>query len=208
MDPIQDRRKEGWIHAAGGLSGTPLDKILPELKFIEGCAGYLRLRVADAEQTPQPPGVPALAEEQLNAFVQSNESQPADITGAVALQLGGAVSYITGRDHVESLVKAADEFERARKMIPYDPNAITLAVGAQVAQEWGQKGRCEQTAQKSERLSTALAFSSDKAALANLNNLYTLLLKSPEPAPAAENLNKEAVTQRVEALKSVAVPKS
>jgi hypothetical protein len=209
MDPIQGRRKEGWIHAAGGLSGTPLDKILPELKFIEGCAGYLRLRVAAAEQTPEPPGGPALAEEQLNAFVRSNESQPADITGAVALQLAGAVNYISGRDHVEALVKAADEFERARKMIPYDPNAITLAVGAQVAQEWSQKGRCEQTTQKSERLSTALAFSSDKAALANLNNFYTLLLKSPEPAaaPAAENLNKQAVTQRVEALKSVVVPK-
>ena len=39
MDPIRGQRKEGWIHSAGGLAGAPLDKILPELKFIEGCAG-------------------------------------------------------------------------------------------------------------------------------------------------------------------------
>jgi hypothetical protein len=207
MDPIQGRRKEGWIHSAAGLSGMPLDKILPELKFIEGCAGYLRMRVADAEGTPQPPGIATLANEQLISFVQSNDNQPADITDAASLQLAGAVNYMTGHNQVESLVKSAEEFEQARKMIPYDPNAITLAVGAQVAQEWSQKGRCDQTVQKSERLSNALAFSSDKIALANLNSLYTLLLNSLEPAPATESLDKEAVARRVEALKSVAVPK-
>jgi hypothetical protein len=207
MDPTQGQRKEGWIHSAGGLAGAPLDKILPELKFIEGCAGYLRLRVADAEQTPQPLAAPALAVNQLNAFVQSNESQPPDITNAVALELAGAVEYLSGRDQVESVIKAADDFERARKMIPYDPNAITLAVGAQVAEEWRQKGRCEQTALKAQRLSAASALSSDKATLANLNSLYTLLLRSPEPAPAAENLTRAAVKERVEALKRVVVPK-
>lgn len=206
MDPIQDRRKEGWIHSAGGLSGTPLDKILPELKFIEGCAGYLRLRVADSEHTPQPAGAPALAEDQLNAFVRSNESQPADITNAVAVQLAGAVNYLTGPDHVESLVKAADYFERARKMIPYDPNAISLAVGSQMTEEWRQNGRCDRTAQKSERLATATALSSNKAALANLNNFYTMLLKNPESSPASENLTKEAIIERAEALKGVVVP--
>ena len=207
MDPTQGQRKEGWIHSAGGLAGEPLDKILPELKFIEGCAGYLRLRVADAEHTPQPPAAPALAVNQLNAFVQSNESQPPDITNAVALQFAGVVEYLSGRGQIESLIKAADDFERAREMIPYDPNAITLAVGAQVAEEWRQKGRCEQTALKAERLSAATALSSDKAALVNLDSLYTLLLKSPEPAPAAENLSRAAVKERVEALKRVAVPK-
>ena len=76
-----------------------------------------------------------------------------------------------------------------------------------MAHEWRQKGRCEQTALKAQRLSAASAFSSDKAALANLNSLYTLLLKNPEPGPAAENLTGEAVKQRLEALKRVTVPK-
>ena len=207
MDPIQDRRKVGWIHSAGGLSGTPLDNILPELKFIEGCAGYLRLRVADAEQAPQPEGAQALAEDQLNAFVQSNESQTADITNAVAVQLAGAVNYLTGSNHIESLVKAADYFERARTMIPYDPNAITLAVGAQMTEEWRQNGRCVRTAQKSERLANATALSSNKAALANLTNFYTMLLKNPESSPASENLSKEAIIEGSEALKSLVVSK-
>jgi hypothetical protein len=207
MDPIKDRRKEGWIHAAGSVSGTPLDEILPELKFIEGCVGYLGLRVADAEQTTQPPGSAALAVNQLYSFLQSNKSQPADINNAVAIQLEGAVEYLSARNQWEALSKAADYFEQARTIIPYDPNAITLAVGAQVKAEWRQKGKCERTVQKSERLSNALAFSDDKASLANLNSLYTLLLKSPESAPAAENLSNEAVTQRVEVLKSIAVSK-
>lgn len=205
MDPAQGQRKEGWIHSAGGLAGAPLDKVLPELKFIEGSAGYLRLRVSDAEQTPQPPAASTLAVNQLNAFVQSNESQPTDVTNVVAQQLAGAVEYLSGRDHVESLVKAASDFEHARKMIPYDPNAITLAVGAQVAEEWRQNGRCEQTALKAERLSAASALGSDRAALPNLNSFYALLLKSPEPAPARENLTRAAVKERVEALRRLAV---
>jgi hypothetical protein len=207
MDPIQGQRKEGWIHSAGGLAGSPLDKILPELKFIEGCAGYLRLRVAEAERTGQPSSVPALAVSQLNAFVESNEIQPTDITNAVALELAGAVQYLSGHDQIEFLTKAADDFERARKIAPYDPNAITLAVSAQVAEELRQKGRCEQTALKAERLSAASALSPDKTALANLSSFYTLLLRSPEPAPAAENLTRAAVEERVEALKRVAIPK-
>jgi hypothetical protein len=207
MNPIQAQRKEGWIHAAAGLSGTPLDKILPELKFIEGCAGYLRQRVADAEQVTLPPAAAALAVDQLSSFVQSNDSQPNDAANAVAMQLEGAIEYFSRPGQLDALSKAADFFERARTMRPYDPNAITLAVGAQMAAEWRQKGRCEQTIQKSERLSTALAFGSDKTALANLTNFYAVLQKSAEPAPSAENLNNEAVTQKVEALKSVTVPK-
>jgi hypothetical protein len=163
--------------------------------------------VADAERPPQPPVAAALAVNQLNAFVQSNAAQPADITNAVALELAGIVEYLSGREQVESLTKAAGDFERARKMIPYDPNAIALAVGAQVAVEWHQKGRFEQTALKAQRLSAASALSSDKAALANLNSLYTLLLKGPEPTPAAENLTRAAVKERLEALKHVTVPK-
>jgi hypothetical protein len=207
MDPILGQRKEGWIHAAGGLEGTPLDKILPELKFIEGCAGYLRQRVADGERTTLPPAPPDLAVTQLNAFVQSNDSQPMDITNAVALQLEGIVEYLAGRDRVESLTKVADDFERARKMIPYDPNAITFAVSAQVAQEWGQRSRCDQTALKAQQLSAASALTSDKAALGNLSNLYTLLLKSPGSSPTANNLNPVEVRNRLDVVNRVTLQK-
>jgi len=202
MDPSRGQRKEGWIHASGGLAGAPLDEILPELKFIEGCAGYLRARVAQAEQPAQAPVAPALSVSQLNAFLQSNTAQPADITNAVALELAGIVEYLSGP---ASLSRAVDDFERARKMIPYDPNAISLAVGAQVTDEWRREGRCEQTVLKSQRLSAATAFSSDKAALSNLSSLYTLLLKAPESAPSAEDLPKVEVNAKLDALKHVAV---
>jgi hypothetical protein len=207
MDPTKDRPKVGWIHSAGGLGGSPLDKILPELKFIEGCAGYLRQRVADADHAQQLAGSPVLAVSQLNAFVQSNESQPADLTNAVAIQLAGMVEYLSGRDQVEALTMAADDFERARKIIPYDPNAITLTVGAQVAEEWRKKRRLEQTALKAKRLSAASALSSDKASLVNLNSLYMLLMKNPQSVQAPDDLTRDAVTEKIEALKHLAVPK-
>ena len=207
MDPTQGRRKEGWVHAAGGLEGTPLDRILPELKFIEGCAGYLRQRVADAEHVTLPPAPAALAVTQLNGFVQSNDIQPMDITNAVALQLEGIVESVSGHDRVDPFAKAADDFERARKMIPYDPNAITLAVATQVAREWSQRGRCDQTALKAKQLSAASALTSDKAALGNLSNLYTLLLKSPDSPDNPENLSKAEVRNRLDVVNRVTFQK-
>jgi len=155
MDPVTYEIKQGWIHAAGGLEGIPLDKILPELKFIEGCAGYLRQRVADAESRSLSGELPDRVVAELKDFVQSNDVQPTDMASAVALQLAGIVEYLTGRDRVDSLIRAAQHFEEARRMIPYDPNAISPAVGAQVSQEWKQKGRCEQTTLKAVRLSAS-----------------------------------------------------
>ena len=201
MDPIRDQKKEGWIHAAAGISGKPLETILPELNFIEGCAGYLRMRVAGAEHTAPPPGATAIAVDQLYSYIRSNDAQPADTTNAVANQLEGAVEYFSQPDQGAALSKAADYFEQARKMIPNDPNAINLATGAQAAWEWRQTGRCEQTVQKSERLSAALAFNPDKAAVENLSNFYALILKGPQPSPGAENLTKAAVTERLQTLK-------
>ena len=203
MDPIKDQRKDGWIHASGGLSGIPLDAVLPELKFIEGCAGYLRHRVADAEHAPAPAGSAMLAVSQLDEFRKANDTQPSDVANAVALQLAGIVEFLSGPVQLESLSRAANDFESARKMIPYDPNAITLAVGAQVVVEWKQKGRCDQTALKAQRLSAASALSSNQIALANLNSLYTLLLKSPGSEVTVENLTRGEITNRLTIAKQV-----
>lgn len=198
MDPVKYEIKQGWIHAAGGLEGISLDKILPELKFIEGCAGYLRERVADAENKSLSGELPDHAIAELKDFVQSNDVQPTDMASAVALQLAGIVDYLSGRGRVDSLTRAAQHFEEARKMIPYDPNAISLAVGAQVSQEWKQKGRCEQTALKAQRLSAAGVLSSDKAAaLGNLSNLYRVMLKTADTTAGPDNLTKAEVQKRM-----------
>jgi len=210
MNPVQGQRKEGWIHSAGRTSGKPLEEILPEVNFIEGAAGYLALRVADVEKTEIQPGALVLAVQQLSSYVQSNAAQPGDVTNAAAIQLEGAAEYFAGHGQGDALSKAADQFERARVLVPYDPNAITLAVVAQAAFEWKQKGRCERTMQKSERLSTSLAFIPGKAALDNLANFYTLVQKAPPlQAPAgasAAELDQAAVNQKIAALKSVSVP--
>jgi hypothetical protein len=197
MDPIKGQQKEGWIHSAGGIHGTPLEEILPELNFIEGCAGYLRQRVAESEHTAGTS--PALAVTQLKSFVHASDSQPNNLTNAVALQLAGIVETL---DPASGQSAAAD-FESARQLIPYDPNAITLAVSSQVRQEWTQTGRCLQTAVKAERLSAAGALSTDQASIQNLSSLYALLLKIPGPV-AADDLSKEEVRKRIETVQKVA----
>jgi hypothetical protein len=207
MDPVKYENKQGWIHAAGGLEGMPLDKLLPELKFIEGCAGYLRQRVADAENEPLPGELSSRAVTELKDFVLSNDVQPTDTTNAVALQLAGISEYVSGRDRLDSLTRAAQDFEQARKFIPYDPNAISLAVGAQVSQEWKQNGRCEQTAIKAQRLSAAGALSSDKtAALGNLSNLYRVVLKTADTTAGPDNMTKAEVQKGLNTVESLLAP--
>jgi hypothetical protein len=190
------------------VEGIPLDKLLPELKFIEGCVGYLRQRVAETEKKILPQEFPSRAVAQLKDFVHSNEVQSTDMATAAALQLAGIVEYVSGRDRVDSLTRAAQDFEQARKLIPYDANAISLAVGAQVSQEWKQNGRCEQTALKAQRLSAAGVLSSDKsAALVNLNNLYRVMLKTPDTTVSPENLSKAEVQKRLNVVESLIAPK-
>jgi len=198
MDPVRQQNKQGWIHAAGSLEGIPLDQILPELKFIEGCVGYLRQRVAEAEGKSLAGELASRAVAELNAFVQSNDLESADIASAVALQLAGIVEYASGRDRLDSLTRAAQDFEQARKLIPYDSNGISLAVSAQVSQEWKQKRRCEQTVLKAERLSAAGALSSDKTtALGNLSNLYRVMLKTATTTAEPGDLTKAEVETRL-----------
>jgi hypothetical protein len=207
MNPTGHENKQGWIHAAGGFEGTPLDKVLPELKFIEGCAGYLRQRVADAEGHQLPGELSSHAVAELKDFVQSNDFEPTDIASAVALQLAGIVEYTAGRERVDSLTRASQDFEEARKLIPSDPDAITLAVAAQVSQEWKEKGRCEQTFQKAQRLSAAAALSSDKSALVNLSSLYRVMLKTADTTGSANNLTRTEVQKRLSIVDSLASTK-
>jgi hypothetical protein len=198
MDPVRNQNKQGWIHAAGGLEGMPLDQLLPELKFIQGCAGYLRQRVADAQNKPLPGELPSRAVAELKDFVQLNQVQPTDMASAVALQLAGIVEYLSGRDRVDSLSRAAQDFEEARKMMPYDPNSISLAVGAQMRQEWKQMGRCDKTVLKAQRLSAAGMLSSDRTtSLRNLSNLYRVVLKTADAPGGADNLTKAEVQKRL-----------
>ncbi len=199
MDPIKGQQKEGWIHSAGGIHGTPLEKILPELNFIEGCAGYLRQRVAESEHTPIVS--PALAVTQLKTFVHASEAQPNNLANGVALQLAAMVEYLAN-DPASGRSAAAD-FESARQLIPYDPNAITLAVSSQVKQEWTQTGRCVQTVVKADRLSAAGALSADKASIQNLSSLYSLLLKTPD-SRSGDDLSKDEVRKRIETVQQVA----
>ena len=205
IEPIQSQRKEGWIHSSGGVAGKPLDRILPELKFLEGSAGYLSLRVADAAGQAPEPGAGALAIQQFDSFIAADQNEPNEIADAVALQLEGAIEYVTGGKRIESVSKVAGYFERARAILPYDPNAISLAVFAQMATEWKQKGKCERTVQKSEQLSAALAFHPDKVTLNNLSNFYLLLAKSPGSIVPGDDLDKEALSQRTAALATVKV---
>ena len=140
---------------------------------------------------------------ELKDFVQSNDFEPTDMASAVALQLAGIIEYTAGRERLDSLTRASQDFEEARKLIPSDPDAITLAVAAQVSQEWKEKGRCEQTFQKAQRLSAAAALSSDRSALVNLSSLYRVMLKTADTTGSANNLTRTEVQKRLSIVDSL-----
>jgi hypothetical protein len=204
MDPAGHENKQGWIHAAGNLEGTQLDKVLPELKFIEGCAGYLRQRVADAENHQSSKELSALAVTELKDFVGPADVEPTDMGSAVALQLAGILEYTSGRQSLDFLIRASQNFEQARKIIPSDPDAITLAVAAQVSREWTEKGKFERTSQKAQLLSAAAALSSNNTALSNLSSLYRVILKTADTTAAPDNLTRSDVEKRLRVVDSLA----
>jgi len=129
-----------------------------------------------------------------------------DISNAVALQLAGIGEYLGGPDKLDTLTSAAQDLEQARRLIPYNGDAISLAVGSQLSQEWKKDRKCEQPALKAQRLTAAGALGSDSpAALANLTNLYRMLLQTPtESGP--NGLPKAQVQERLNTVQSLKSP--
>jgi hypothetical protein len=80
-------------------------------------------------------------------------------------------------------------------------------VAAQLDQEWKEKGRCEHSVQKAERLSAAAALTTQSSALANLSNLYRLMLKSADAVGAPDDLTRAEIQEILRVVDSLTATK-
>ena len=196
--------KTGWIHASAGLSGESLDRALPELDFIEGAVGYLRSRIdADARSTPDETRARATAE-QLNAFVTAADAEQEPMAVAVAGQLTGIAGLLAKKDLAEGLAFAQPLFEKARALVPYNAEAITLATLSDLSRASlaPRKSTELMVLQDPRLIAQRLAQASildpaNAQALTNLRNFYSVVLRSEQVGPAANRLDKLDVTNQL-----------
>ena len=206
MIPGSERQSDGWIHAAASFAGESLDSVLPELHFIQGCVGYLMQRIAEARQSRLSKALAAEAIGELRQYQVASESSD-KTTSAVALELSGIIQLLqNGED--EDLITAQKSFDAALTLVPYDPDAATLASLTQVRVLWRTKNSIPSPLPIADRLTNAAALSlNTKAAVENLRNYLQLLLSAP-PSVEYEKMPREAIRERLEVLAKVRVPPS
>jgi hypothetical protein len=183
-----------------------LDSVLPELHFIQGCVGYLMQRIAEARQSRLSKALAAEAIGELRQYQVASESSD-KTTSAVALELSGIIQLLqNGED--EDLITAQKSFDAALTLVPYDPDAATLASLTQVRVLWRTKNSIPSPLPIADRLTNAAALSlNTKAAVENLRNYLQLLLSAP-PSVEYEKMPREAIRERLEVLAKVRVPPS
>jgi hypothetical protein len=207
MIPESERQSDGWIHAAGSFAGESLDSVLPELHFIQGCVGYLMQRIAEARQSRLSKVLAAEAIGELKQYQVASESSD-KTTSAVAQELSGIIQLLQSGEGVDDLITAQKSFDAALTLVPYDPDAATLASLTQIQLLWRTKNTIPSPLPIAERLTNAAALSlNTKAAVENLRNYLQLLLSAP-PSVQYEGMPREAIRERLEVVAKVRVPSS
>ena len=201
------RQSDGWIHAAGSFAGESLGRVLPELHFIQGCVGYLMQRIAVARQSRLSKALAAEAIGELQQYLVASGTSD-KTTSAVALELSGIIQLLQSGEGVEDLSVAQKSFDAALTLVPYDPDAATLASLTQIRVQWRTRNTVPTPLLIADRLTNAAALAvNTKAAVENLRNYLQLLLSAP-PSVQYEGLPREAIRQRLEVVSKVRVPSS
>jgi hypothetical protein len=198
--------REGWIHARTNASQDfEVDHRLPELSFIEGAVGYLRSRV-DAEnkqEVSQERG--RLAAQQFANFIALSDKDSESVAVAVAEQLSGIVHVLASKSYLEGLTGAQASFERARQLVPYSSDAITLSTATELnraalaAASANQPIAISEPRLLAQRLAQASALApASKEALANLSSFYKVALKAQQLGAPANRLERPEIEQQIQ----------
>jgi hypothetical protein len=203
----------GWIHLSGARDSWSLTRWLPELKYIEGLAGYLRARVSAAQSVPVRAEWIGSANQALMEYEASadalakagrSNSQRTALAGAVETQLRGILSTLRPDSTADDRATALRLFERAETMLPSDGNARNLRAVAQLSLiSTGYPGlSLKQTAQ--DLLQALGADPGNSGLLASLEGAYELLLAAPRTGPATlTDAERGEITERLAAIKEI-----
>ena len=207
----------GWIRLSGARDTWSLTRWLPELKYIEGLAGYLRARVAAAQSATVKTEWIGSANQALMEYETSAEalskagrsnSQRTALAAAVQTQLRGILGALRPEATADERANTLRLFERAEAMLPSDGNARNLKAVAQLSLiSLGHPGlSLKQTAQ--DLLQALGADPGNAGLLANLEGAYELLLAAAKSGTATlTDAERSEIVERLGAIKEIRTAK-
>ena len=164
----------GWVLARGMLGEQSLSTRLPEMRFVEGVAGYFSVRdKVDARRSE-------LAGSALRAFEESplNRTEPTAL--AVSMQLRGLITLLAQRQSPAAFDEAGSLFTRAAALLPSNSLAGNLAAVATTYREWQTPGQQLDFQAAVNRFWTSIAANpNDRTALTNCWTVFTVA-RTPE----------------------------
>jgi hypothetical protein len=196
----------GWVHLSATEGQMHLEKLMPELSFVEGVAGYLGLRVGDEEGgLPARASTTRWAKNAIDRFdeLTGTEGSPAEKAAAAALR--GAVALVTA--HTPAALRAAEgSFDQAASLAPDNVDARNLSLVSHIycAYREAESGlRVREVAD--DLLQIAGLEPTNPLALENLRSFYKLLKASGPPAGEDKtfHLGAEEIKRRSTVLAAV-----
>jgi len=199
----------GWIHAGGDIGPFRAER-MPELAFVDGVAGYLRLRGADDGDTE----VASLrtvswAETALKQYEEATDPAQAPLALAVAKTVHGLLEMLGPLQANSRLQTALQLFQEASDLVPYSGEARNLELTTRwyLAYHNGFPG-IRPVVIADGWLQAAVLAPENPTILKNLENCYELLLKKGPPPGAASSggLDGAELEKRLAELRSVQNP--
>ena len=198
----------GWVPARMRLGEATLRDRLPELAFVEGLVGFLRLR-QPAALGPLPSDAAPLVEAALRRFEERTTGGRADVAKGSDRELWGIVRLEGPRDQVD-LHAAHRHFAEAARLLPQSAAARNLEIISRVAAARGGDGSATGFSARAAADELTLALSLDPgnvSILRNLASLYRLFaggmhpitIDPPAPRPTLD-LPEAEVTRRLQAV--------
>ncbi len=196
----------GWIHAGGDVGSLRAER-MPELDFVDGVAGYLRLRGADDGDTQDASlQTVSWAEAALKRYEKVADPAQAPLALAVAKTVRGLLEMQGPLQATSKLQTALQLFQEASDLVPYSGEARNLELVTRwyLAYQGGEPG-IRPAAIADGWVQAAVLAPENPTILKNLENCYELLLKKGPPPGAASSggLDGAEIEKRLAALRSV-----
>ncbi len=166
--------QNGWILARAMLGQESLSARLPEMRFVEGVAGYFSVRATRS------PAQAEIADVALRAFDESplNTSVPAAV--AVARELRGFVRLLSRSQSPAAFDETGSLFASAAALVPSSSEAGNLASIVWLYSQWLRPGQQVDFQAAVNRFWISIAANpSDRTALTNCWTVFTVA-RAPE----------------------------
>ncbi len=209
------RYARGWVLARADQPNWPMRELMPELRFVEGVAGYLAARVRSGGPVAATDSYLQSAGTAIDAYLE-NWGDNALIAGAAATsgtplavamprQLRGFVSILRTRGSDDGLIEARTQFERAATLVPHSGNARSLLAIARMAVAFRRPSDDQPPRRFVDDLRIALGADPDnRDILTNLGAAYDLLLMPAAGRPPSWSLaaaDRDELSRQREALR-------